>query len=228
MDLDTIIDRALAQGIELARNSRHEGAVHLACQLRDNRVSQTDAEATMRMYAGVVPDKAGDPFTESEAVRTYRSVLSRGPRDPWRGADPTTARIRQTAAETHRIEHCDRSEGTEAGEVHPEWAEALRAVSMPKDVERAHFKLCRTEQARCVTEAALEPEALSPADMERGARLMDALPVAFDRVALFAVARGEGIRESTALRLRRHFLSTGTVRPCPLGWVRKTALSPAS
>ncbi|MEM6286609.1 MAG: hypothetical protein AAF845_05590 [Bacteroidota bacterium] len=220
MTAETVLDRALAQALDRAASSRHDGALHLACQLRDNRIPRTDAEATMRAYAACAPSKS-DPYTEREAVRVYRSVLARSPREPWGDVDPMPVRVRQTEADRHRIETQVRIEGTEAGDVHPEWAEALRASQMSPEVERAHFAACRAEERRCVAEAAEEPSVLDSADEGRLARLLEALPEAFDRAALFGVARALRIRDTSALRLRRHLLASGAVRPCPLGWCRK-------
>lgn len=71
-------------GDALARSSpgnRSEQGQRLACQLRDNGVTKSEAEGIMRDYASRVP--AGDhAYTEREALATYASVMKTPARDP--------------------------------------------------------------------------------------------------------------------------------------------------
>jgi Bifunctional DNA primase/polymerase, N-terminal len=72
--------------------SRSATAHWLACQLRDNGITEGDAEPLMLAYAAGVPDPA--TYTEREALATLRSVYSSPAREPARTFStppPTTA-----------------------------------------------------------------------------------------------------------------------------------------
>jgi len=72
------LEKALVSATE---GTRSERAHWLACQLRDNLVSEMDAESIMREYARRVP--AGQSaYTEREAIATMHSAYKRPARDP--------------------------------------------------------------------------------------------------------------------------------------------------
>lgn len=79
---DELLKRAISRASAEGRN--HTG-LWLAAQLRDNAYSQLDAERVVKSYqASVQNAKAGDVYTEQEALRTLRSAYGRPAREPWR------------------------------------------------------------------------------------------------------------------------------------------------
>ncbi len=61
--------------------NRNDTGHWLACQLRDAGVSNSEAEATMVAYASRCP-QGSEPYTDREAIATWKSTLSRPPRSP--------------------------------------------------------------------------------------------------------------------------------------------------
>ncbi len=61
---------------------RNDGGLHLACQLRDNGYSESEAERIMQEYQQQITNGA-DPYTRHEAHATLRSAYSRPARSPW-------------------------------------------------------------------------------------------------------------------------------------------------
>ncbi|HEU5344087.1 MAG TPA: bifunctional DNA primase/polymerase [Ktedonobacterales bacterium] len=56
----------------------------LATQVRDDGMTQANAERVMRAYSAQVTDFGDHPYTEEEAMKTLASVYSQPPRDPAR------------------------------------------------------------------------------------------------------------------------------------------------
>lgn len=72
----------LKKALSLAvQGTRHETGFMLACQLRDSRVPQSQAEAIMRQYAAGVP-KGSDPFPVKDVLCSLRDAYSAAPRQP--------------------------------------------------------------------------------------------------------------------------------------------------
>ena len=71
-----LLARALAEAQE---GSRHDRGVWLACQLRDSRMDEGEAEGIMRRFAAGVP-RGESPYTESEALATLQGILATPPR----------------------------------------------------------------------------------------------------------------------------------------------------
>jgi hypothetical protein len=72
-------------------DGRNNTGLWLACQLRDNGYTKAEAWNIMRTYQRTVEnDKAGDPYTESEAQKTCDSAYSQQPRSPWTPITPYT------------------------------------------------------------------------------------------------------------------------------------------
>lgn len=65
---------------------RNEVGFALACQLRDNGVSQSEAACLLREYAARVP---GDGYSVAEALASVEQAYGRPPREPW--ATPAAA-----------------------------------------------------------------------------------------------------------------------------------------
>ncbi|MBE0660685.1 MAG: bifunctional DNA primase/polymerase [Bryobacteraceae bacterium] len=85
-----IEDELLRRALDLAASSgRNEGGLWLACQLRDNGLNESEAEAVMGRYSGSVGplNRKGErePYTIAEARESLRSAYSRAAREPWRG-----------------------------------------------------------------------------------------------------------------------------------------------
>lgn len=77
-------ERLLSQAIERAHEgSRNETGLWLACQLRDNDLSETEARSYVQRYAAAVRGRGGHAYTEQEALASLRSAYSQAPRAPW-------------------------------------------------------------------------------------------------------------------------------------------------
>lgn len=61
-------------------NERNNGGLYLACQLRDEGYSQSEAEQTLIEYVLCVPG-GGDSYKESEALASVAQAYKRTPRD---------------------------------------------------------------------------------------------------------------------------------------------------
>jgi hypothetical protein len=72
------LNDALAQA---SQGTRDEWAFWLACQLRDNGLSHSEAESVLRTYAAQVM-QGTDPYTEREALAKVRSAWTQPPRGP--------------------------------------------------------------------------------------------------------------------------------------------------
>lgn len=81
-------DYLVRQALSFAAMGRNDAGFGLACQLRDNGYSQSEARQIMESYAQQVPgtDTKGkvDPYTRDEAYRTLQSAYSHPARDPSR------------------------------------------------------------------------------------------------------------------------------------------------
>jgi hypothetical protein len=77
-DSEELVGRAVAD----STGGRHEAGLWLACQLRDNAFTLSDAEEIMRLYARQV-DRPEDRYREGEAVNTVRSTYRTEAREPW-------------------------------------------------------------------------------------------------------------------------------------------------
>jgi putative DNA primase/helicase len=80
----TLADRVLQQAIDRAREgNRNDTGLWLACQLRDNGISESEAEPVLRRYAAQVRDLGPEPYNESEAIASLHQAFTRSPREPW-------------------------------------------------------------------------------------------------------------------------------------------------
>jgi len=88
---DRIVKQAVGKAKEGTRNAT---GFDLACQLRDNRITQADASPLMLQYANAVRDLPSDngkqsPYTEKEALESLASAYRRAPREPCTTAERT-------------------------------------------------------------------------------------------------------------------------------------------
>lgn len=82
-------ERILSQALERAQDgSRNETGLWLACQLRDNDLSEAEARSYVQRYSDAVRDRGGHAYTHQEALASLRSAYSQAPRAPWGGAVP--------------------------------------------------------------------------------------------------------------------------------------------
>ena len=82
--LTTLAERILQQAVDQAREgNRNDTGLWLACQLRDNGLSETEAESFLRRYAFHVKNNGAEPYYESEAIASLRQAFSKLPREPW-------------------------------------------------------------------------------------------------------------------------------------------------
>jgi uncharacterized protein (DUF927 family) len=79
------LDRASSDG-------RNNSGMWLACQLRDNGYSQSEADSVMASYCRSTPSLNAkgqrEPYTEQEALATLREAYSRPARKPWAPTRP--------------------------------------------------------------------------------------------------------------------------------------------
>ncbi len=85
--LTTLTERILQQAVDQARegNRNHTG-LWLACQLRDNGLSETEAEQFLRSYAARVKNNGAEPYEESESIASLHQAFSKPAREPWHHA----------------------------------------------------------------------------------------------------------------------------------------------
>ena len=82
----TVKERILQEAVARAQpGNRNATGLWLACQLRDNGLTQTEAEALMRSYAAQVRDLGIELYTETEAINSLGQAYSRPARAPWHG-----------------------------------------------------------------------------------------------------------------------------------------------
>jgi hypothetical protein len=81
-------ERLIRRALEMAPRGRNDAGMWLACQLRDNGYSSTDADAAMRNYRSRVLSTNAkgqrEPYTQSEVKATLRQAYSRPAREPWK------------------------------------------------------------------------------------------------------------------------------------------------
>jgi hypothetical protein len=83
-----VVERILERAIrEAAGQGRNNAGFWLACQLRDNAISESEAAYWIRRYAAAMPGKnmkgQPEPYTEHEAMASVREAYKHAPREPW-------------------------------------------------------------------------------------------------------------------------------------------------
>jgi len=78
------LDKALRKAIQ---GSRNRTGLWLACQLRDSRYSETEAEPVMIEYASRVHGNGTHPYTRAEAIATLKIAFGRPARGKGMGGD---------------------------------------------------------------------------------------------------------------------------------------------
>lgn len=86
---DAIMHRALAR----ATGGRNDAGFWLACQLRDNRYSENEADAVLSEFVRLVPQSgAAGSYSAQEAAASVRQAYKQAPREPWsKGTSPAPA-----------------------------------------------------------------------------------------------------------------------------------------
>jgi putative DNA primase/helicase len=80
----TVAERILQEALDRVRpGNRNDTGLWLACQLRDNGLSQAESEAVMLRYAVQVGNSGLEPYTESEALSSLQQAFTRPAREPW-------------------------------------------------------------------------------------------------------------------------------------------------
>jgi Bifunctional DNA primase/polymerase, N-terminal/AAA domain/HTH domain len=74
-------------------HSRNDVGIWLACQLRDDGLSQTDARGYMEQYHQRVPQSEDEPYSIEEAFESLASAYSRPPRSSAHNSDPDLLKI---------------------------------------------------------------------------------------------------------------------------------------
>jgi hypothetical protein len=90
----TFLERILSQARDRARlGNRNETGLWLACQLRDNGISESDAKPVMGQYVSAISSLGGEPYTENEAFASMHQAFSRPARQGWHVIDGTLPEI---------------------------------------------------------------------------------------------------------------------------------------
>ena len=85
-----LADRILQEALNRAQpGNRNETGLWLVCQLRDNGLNQTEAEAVILRYVAQLDGTGSEPYTESEALSSLEQAFTRPAREPWHA--PTAA-----------------------------------------------------------------------------------------------------------------------------------------
>jgi putative DNA primase/helicase len=80
----TLAERILQQAVDQAhQGNRNDTGLWLACQMRDNGFSETEAGQFLQRYAAQVKNNGAEPYDESEAITSLRQAFSRPAREPW-------------------------------------------------------------------------------------------------------------------------------------------------
>jgi hypothetical protein len=94
--------RALARVAPGRPNGRNDTGLWLACQLRDNGCTESQAAAVMCSYASRVP-LGPHPYTEDEALATLASAYLRPRREPWSNPASQRRGVGRGGWHRHRI-----------------------------------------------------------------------------------------------------------------------------
>lgn len=87
----TLADRILQEALDRAQpGNRNETGFWLACQLRDNGLSQAEAEAILRQYVAQIGDSGPEPYTETEAMASVEQAFTRPARESWQAPTPAS------------------------------------------------------------------------------------------------------------------------------------------
>jgi len=79
-----LAERILQQAVDQAHEgNRNDTGMWLACQLRDNGLSETEAEPFLQRFATQVKNNGAEPYDESEALASLRQAFSKPAREPW-------------------------------------------------------------------------------------------------------------------------------------------------
>jgi putative DNA primase/helicase len=85
----TVVDRIYQEALRRAQpGNRNDTGLWLACQLRDNGLTQTEAENVMLRYVAAVGATGVEPYTNSEAIATLNQAYSRPARGAWQTLAP--------------------------------------------------------------------------------------------------------------------------------------------
>ena len=79
-----LLNRALGKA---THGNRNETGFWLACQLRDNGYTETEAEGIMLEYASQVSRNGIKPYTRTEVLESLKSAFSNTPRAQGIGGD---------------------------------------------------------------------------------------------------------------------------------------------
>ncbi|GAI16510.1 unnamed protein product, partial [marine sediment metagenome] len=90
----TLAERILQEALDRAQpGNRNDMGLWLACQLRDNGISQAEAEAIMQSYVCQVGDTGLEPYTEREAIASLQQAYNRPAREASYKRKPVKQRI---------------------------------------------------------------------------------------------------------------------------------------
>ncbi len=78
----TVVERIYQEALDRAKpGRRNDTGLWLACQLRDNGITQTEAESIMLRYATQVSNAGPELYTEREAIATLEQAYARPARE---------------------------------------------------------------------------------------------------------------------------------------------------
>jgi hypothetical protein len=91
--LQVLPQRLIDMALKRTGDGRNNAGHWLACQLRDNAVSESEAETVLREFARACPSSTAtdtNPYTEAEALQTLRNVFRTAPREAWKATRTTS------------------------------------------------------------------------------------------------------------------------------------------
>lgn len=100
-----LASRILQEALNRAQpGNRNDIGLWLACQLRDDGISQAEAEAVMLRYAARVGTIGAESYTEREAIATLEQAFTRPAREPWYTERPDLDKYRYTLTDSGNAE----------------------------------------------------------------------------------------------------------------------------
>ena len=94
--VDNLISRAVQKS---ATEWRNNSGLWLACQLRDNDYSQSEAASALLIYQGQVENNSSEPYTQQEAHDAIKKAFARGKREAWNVPLVTDEEVQEALSE---------------------------------------------------------------------------------------------------------------------------------
>lgn len=129
----------------LSSADRNNAGLGLACQLRDDGVSQDVAAEWMRAYQAEVGDHGDHPYTLAEALASLDQAYNREARESASRAGGADAGRSASSSSSHSDSHSD---STSTSHSHSWTVESMRTQAMEADMLEAEA-VCERNDRRC-------------------------------------------------------------------------------